>query len=228
MIGCLEAKTLNKPGAMHQPVSSCHANSCTSPWAITAITNSVETAFGPTANDWTSHHVGPLFFAAAGQDHDATRMQNLSYTKALRKQKWLGDVQVWKIRALFGLEEFTCSQTCIRALKAIPKWKKRNGDDANPFNLKSKSMRGLDTSPLIGWGWKQWFGIPGNIYWSLLGQVTGGKPMGTKTCIPTSQRPIIASKFYQKATAANLLVQPNIKQGFGKNSALLPLVVNLT
>jgi len=40
--------------------------------------------------------------------------------------------------------------------------------------------------------------------------------MGTKTCIPTSQRPIIASKFYQKATAANLLVQPNIKQGFGK------------
>ena len=76
--------------------SSCHANSCTSPWAITAITNSVETAFGPTANDWTSHHVGPLFFAAAGQDQDATRMQNLSYTKALRKQKWLGDVQIWK------------------------------------------------------------------------------------------------------------------------------------
>ena len=86
-------------------------------------------------------------------------MQNLSYTKALRKQKWLGDVQVWKIRALFGLGEFTCSQTCIRALKAIPKWKKSNGDDANPFNLKSKSMRGLDTSPLIGWGWKQWFGF---------------------------------------------------------------------
>ena len=86
-------------------------------------------------------------------------MQNLSYTKALRNQKWLGDVQVWKIRALFGLEEFTCSQTCIRALKAIPKWKKRNGDDANPFNLKSKSMRGLDTSSLIGWGWKQWFGF---------------------------------------------------------------------
>ena len=53
-----------------------------------------------------------------------SKLQNLSYTKALRKQKWLGDVQIWKIRALFGLEEFTCSQTCIRALKAIPKWKK--------------------------------------------------------------------------------------------------------
>ena len=34
--------------------------------------------------------------------------------------------------------------------------------------------------------------------------------MGTKTCSPTSQRPIVASKFYQKATAASLLAQPNI------------------
>jgi hypothetical protein len=44
--------------------------------------------------------------------------------------------------------------------------------------------------------------------------------MGTKTCIPTSQRPIIASKFYQKATAASLLAQPSIdpqtKTGFWK------------
>ena len=44
--------------------------------------------------------------------------------------------------------------------------------------------------------------------------------MDTKTCIPTSQRPIIASKFYQKATAANLLARPNIdprtKTGFWK------------
>jgi hypothetical protein len=36
--------------------------------------------------------------------------------------------------------------------------KKRNGDDPNPFNLRSKSMRGLDTESLIGWGWKQWSG----------------------------------------------------------------------
>ena len=34
--------------------------------------------------------------------------------------------------------------------------------------------------------------------------------MGTKTCIRTSQRSIIASKFYQKATAVSLLVQPNV------------------
>ena len=94
----------------------------------------------------------------AGQDHDATGMQNLSYTKALRKQKWLGDVQTWKIQALFDLEKFTCSQACIRALKAVPKWKKRNGDDANPFNLSGKSMRGVDTESLIGCGWKQWSG----------------------------------------------------------------------
>ena len=44
--------------------------------------------------------------------------------------------------------------------------------------------------------------------------------MGTKTCIPTSQRLIIASKFYQKATAASLLAQPSIdpqtKTGFWK------------
>ena len=87
------------------------------------MTNSVEKAFGPTANDWISHFAPcrVIFFAAAGQDHDATGMQNLSYTKALRKQKWLGDVQTWKIQALFGLEKFTCSQACIRALKAVPK-----------------------------------------------------------------------------------------------------------
>ena len=35
MIGCLEAKTLNDPRAVHQPVSSCQAYGCTSPWAIT-------------------------------------------------------------------------------------------------------------------------------------------------------------------------------------------------
>ena len=211
MIGCLEASVLNDPRAVHQPVSSWQAYSCTSPWAITAITNSVETAFGPTANDWTSHHVGPLFFAAAGQDHDATRMQNLSYTKALRKQKWLGDVQVWKIRALFGLEEFMCSQTCSRALKAIPKMKKTQRWWCESFQSQEQIHERTwhITTDWLGLETMVW--IPGNIYWSLSRQVTGGKPMGTKTWIPTSQRPIIASKFYQKATAANLLVQPNIR-----------------
>ena len=44
--------------------------------------------------------------------------------------------------------------------------------------------------------------------------------MCTNNWIPTSQRPIIASKFYQKATAARLLAQPSIdprtKTGFWK------------
>ena len=44
--------------------------------------------------------------------------------------------------------------------------------------------------------------------------------MCTNNWIPTSQRPIIASKFYQKATAASLLAQPSIdprtKTGFWK------------
>ena len=144
----------------------------------------------------------------------------ISYTKALRKQKWLGDVQIWKIRALFGLEEFTCSQTCMRALKAIPKWKKRQWEWCESFQSQEQ-IHERTWHIITDWlGLETMVWILGNIYWSLSRQVTGRKPMGTKTCSPTSQRPIIASKFYQKATAANLLVQPNIdprsKIGFWK------------
>ena len=127
-----------------------------------------------------------------------------------------------------NLEEFTCSQTCIRALKAIPKWKKRNGDDANPFNLKSKSMRGLDTSSLIGWGWIQWFGFQ-----EISIDPYQGRSQAENQWIPRlAFRPVrdrlsLRSFIKRQLRPIFLCSQTSThgpKQGFGKNSTLLPLV----
>ena len=210
-------------------VSSCHAYGCTSPWAIT---NSVEKAFGPTANDWISHHVVSLFFAAAVQDHDATGMQILSYTKALHKQKWLWHVQTWKIQALFGLEKFTCSQTCIRALKAVPEWKKRNGDDPNPFNLRSKSMRGLDTRITDWLGLETMVWMPG-----ISIDPYQGRSQAENQCVPRiAFRPVrdrLSLRSFIKRQLRPVFLRSQAsthrpKRGFGKNTALLLLVVSFT
>ena len=207
---CLPGSKNSKQARCHAltAVWSCHAYGCTSPWAIT---NSVEKAFGPTANDWIWHHVVSLFFAAAGQDHDATGMQNLSYTKALRKQKWRGDAQTWKIQALYPSVE-----SSPQMKKTQRRWRE---SFQSQWQIDERSWHRItDWLQLETMVWMP--GISWKIYWSLSRQVTGGKPMGTKTCIPTSQRPIIASKFYQKATAASLLAQPSIdpqtKTGFWK------------
>ena len=189
----------------------------------------------PTTGFRISHHIVSFFFAAAGQDHDATGMQNLSYTKALRKQKWLGDVQTWKIQALFGLEKFTCSQACIRALKAVPKWKKRNGDDANPFNLSGKSMRGVDTESLIGCGWKQWSGC--QEYHGKSIDPYQGRSQAENQWVPRLAfwpvRDWLSLRSFIKRQLRPVFLRSQAsthrpKRGFGKNRALRLLVVSFT
>ena len=164
-----------------------------------------------------------LFFAAAGQDHDATGMQNLSYTKALRKQKWRGDAQTWKIQALYP------------SVESSPQMKKRNGDDANPFNLSGKSMRGVDTESLIGCSWKQWSGC--QEYHGKSIDPYQGRSQAENQWVPRlAFRPVrdrlsLRSFIKRQLRPIFLCSQTSThgpKRGFGKNSTLPPLVVNLT
>ena len=118
------------------------------------------------------------------------------------------------------------------SVESSPKMKKRNGDDANPFNLKSKSMRGLDTSSLIGWGWKQWSG-----FYEISIDPYQGRSQAANQWVPRlAFRPVrdrLSLRSFIKRQLRPVFLRSQTsthgpKRGFGKNSTLPPLVVNLT
>ena len=203
-------------------VSSCHAYGCTSPWAMT---NSVEKAFGPTANDWISHFAPcrVIFLCSCWArprcNRDAESLVHKGSAQA--KVAWgcsnlenSSTVWSWEIHVFTSL--YPSVESSPQMKKTQRRWRE---SFQSQWQIDERSWHRItDWLRLETMVWMP--GISWKIYWSLSRQVTGGKPMGTKTCIPTSQRPIIASKFYQKATAASLLAQPSIdpqtKTGFWK------------
>ena len=121
------------------------------------------------------------------------------------------------------------------SVESSPQMKKRNGDDANPFNLSGKSMRGVDTESLIGCGWKQWSGC--QEYHGKSIDPYQGRSQAENQWVPRlAFRPVrdrLSLRSFIKRQLRPVFLRSQAstrrpKRGFGKNRALLLLVVSFT